>query len=288
VIRDVAVIVPAANEEQRIARCLASLEVAVRQLAVRDPGVRARVIVALDGCVDATAAICATFPGVSTVTTAGQNVGAARRAGTRAALSHRAGPARELWLASTDADSAVPAGWLTAMVAAAGRGADLVLGTVLPGPDLSPAVRAQWLARHHLRDGHPHVHGANLGIRADAYLALGGWQPLVTGEDADLARRAAAAGWLRISRTAAIPVVTSVRRAGRAPCGFSSYLRTLSAPAGGSAGAGEADLDGAADLADLERRLRGGRGPAGHGAVGEPEDAAVPGAAQAAVRQPAC
>jgi cellulose synthase/poly-beta-1,6-N-acetylglucosamine synthase-like glycosyltransferase len=287
VIRDVAVIVPAANEEQRIARCLTSIDVAARHLSQRDPGLRARVIVTLDGCHDATAAICATFPGVTTVTTTGRNVGAARRAGTQAALSRRAGPACELWLASTDADSAVPAGWLTAMVAAAGRGADLVLGTVLPGPDLSPAVRAQWLARHHLRDGHPHVHGANLGIRADAYLALGGWPPLVTGEDTDLARRAAAAGWLSISRTAAIPVVTSVRRTGRAPRGFSSYLRALSAPAGRSAGAGEADLDRAADLAHLERRLRRGRGPAGHGPVGDAEDAAVPGAGQAAARQPA-
>jgi hypothetical protein len=71
------------------------------------------------------------------------------------------------------------------------------------------------------------VHGANLGIRGDAYLALGGWQPLVTGEDVDLARRAALSGHLRVSRTASIPVVTSVRRVGRAPRGFSSYLRAL-------------------------------------------------------------
>jgi cellulose synthase/poly-beta-1,6-N-acetylglucosamine synthase-like glycosyltransferase len=231
VIRAVAVIVPAANEEHRIARCLASIDTAARHLARRAPGLRVTVIVTLDSCRDGTAAICAMFPGVTTVTITSQNVGAARQAGTQAALSRRAGPADELWLASTDADSAVPAGWLTAMVAAAGRGASLVLGTVLPGPDLSPAARAQWLARHDLRDGHPHVHGANLGIRADAYLALGGWRPLVTGEDADLARRAAAAGWLSITRTAAIPVITSTRRVGRAPRGFSSYLRALSDPA---------------------------------------------------------
>jgi glycosyltransferase involved in cell wall biosynthesis len=230
VIRDVAVIVPAANEEDRIARCLASIEAAARHLTRRAPGIRVSVIVTLDSCHDATAVICAMFPGVTTVTITSQNVGAARQAGTRAALSRRVGPARELWLASTDADSAVPARWLTAMVAAADSGAGLVLGTVLPGPDLSPAVRAQWLAQHDLRDGHPHVHGANLGIRADAYLALGGWRPLVTGEDADLARRAAVAGGLTISRTAAIPVITSTRRAGRAPRGFSSYLRALSDP----------------------------------------------------------
>jgi hypothetical protein len=73
------------------------------------------------------------------------------------------------------------------------------------------------------------VHGANLGIWADTYLAIGGWQPLVTGEDTDLARRARS-HWLSIKHTGAIPVVTSVRRVGRAPRGFSSYLRALSAP----------------------------------------------------------
>jgi hypothetical protein len=117
------------------------------------------------------------------------------------------------------------------MAAEARRGADLVLGTVLPGPDLLPAIRAEWLARHHLRDGHPHVHGANLGIRGDAYLALGGWRPLATGEDADLAGRAARAGYLRITRTASIPVITSVRSAGRTPGGFPGYLRAMGAEA---------------------------------------------------------
>jgi glycosyltransferase involved in cell wall biosynthesis len=228
VIRRVAVVVPAADEEERIGRCLASIAAAARHLARREAGIAVSVIVTLDGCRDGTAAICATFPGVTTVTTTSRNVGAARRAGTQAALRRRAGPARELWLASTDADSAVPADWLTAMVAAEGRGLRLVLGTVLPGPDLQAATRARWHAGHDLREGHPHVHGANLGLRADAYLALGGWRPLATGEDADLARRAAAAG-LPISRTAAIPVVTSARRLGRAPRGFSSYLRALNA-----------------------------------------------------------
>jgi cellulose synthase/poly-beta-1,6-N-acetylglucosamine synthase-like glycosyltransferase len=225
VIRRVAVTVPAVDEERRMARCLASITVAARVLAAA-AGIPVRVIVALDGCRDQTAAICAAFPGVSTVTLASRNAGAARRAAAAAALAAGGRPS-ELWLASTDADSQVPPGWLTGMIAESRAGADLVLGTVLPGPDLSPAVRARWLARQHLHDGHPHVHGANLGIRGSAYTAIGGWQALASGEDADLARRAAAAGWAAISRTAAIPVVTSVRRDGRAPGGFSSYLRAL-------------------------------------------------------------
>jgi hypothetical protein len=132
-----------------------------------------------------------------------------------------------VWLASTDADSEVPASWLTGMIRHARQGAHLVLGTVLPGAELSPGVRAAWLARHHLRDGHPHVHGANFGIRGDAYLALGGWLPQATGEDVGLAQRAVSASHLQIVRTAAIPVLTSARPAGRAGQGFSSYLGAL-------------------------------------------------------------
>jgi hypothetical protein len=71
------------------------------------------------------------------------------------------------------------------------------------------------------------VHGADLGVRGDAYLALGGWPGMPAGEDAELARRATAAGHLRITRTAAIPVVTSTRPVGRVPRGFSGYLRDL-------------------------------------------------------------
>ena len=83
----------------------------------------------------------------------------------------------------TDADCAVPRDWLSFMVAEARCGTQVVLGTVLPGPGLSAALKAAWLGRHHLREGHPHIHGANFGIRADTYLTLGGWQPLSLGED---------------------------------------------------------------------------------------------------------
>jgi glycosyltransferase involved in cell wall biosynthesis len=229
-----AVIVPAADEEKHIGDCLLAIRAAAFRLC-RETGIRARVILVLDRCLDQTAAIARrSAADVELVTVSARNVGAARRAGAGRAL---AGPGRasELWLASTDADSQVPAHWLTGMLAEAQAGTHLVLGTVVPGPGLGQDRRRAWAGRHHLRDGHPHVHGANLGIRGDAYLALGGWPALPTGEDAELARRATAAGHLRIARTAAIPVVTSIRRAGRAPQGFSGYLRDLSP--GGLAGA---------------------------------------------------
>jgi glycosyltransferase involved in cell wall biosynthesis len=233
VIRRLAVVVPAADEEQRIGRCVAAIVAARSHLYRATARVQVQVIVVLDACQDATAARAGAYGDVRLVTVRARNVGAARRAGARAALQGGA-PASELWLANTDADTQVPPDWLSYMVAESRRGVHMVLGTALPGPALDPAARADWLSRHHLRDGHPHVHGANLGIRGDAYLALGGWQPQATGEDVDLAGRAARAGHLRVLRTAAIPVVTSVRARGRAPRGFSSYLRALPTGAGRS------------------------------------------------------
>jgi glycosyltransferase involved in cell wall biosynthesis len=219
------VVIPAANEEQRIGSCLASVDAARAHLYQSSASIQVRIVVVLDGCGDATAAVAASA-GVQTVTIAARNVGVARRAGASAAMAG-AGPLEELWLANTDADCEVPADWLTQMMAEARQGAHMVLGTVTPGPDLSPEARAEWASHYHLRNGHPHVHGANFGIRGDVYLALGGWPPIVTGEDARLARLAARAGHFRIARTASIPVVTSVRRRARAPRGFSSYLRSL-------------------------------------------------------------
>jgi glycosyltransferase involved in cell wall biosynthesis len=236
----VAVIVPAANEELLIGRCLSSIRAAREHLYRHDAHPQVRIVVVLDDCHDATAKIVGQFRGVWSLTIAARSVGAARRAGTFAAMAG-AGPAHRLWLANTDADCEVAPDWLTSMVAGARAGAHLVLGTVTPGPGLAPAVQAEWARRHRFGDGHPHVHGANFGIRADTYLSLGGWKPLVTGEDTDLAGRAALAPQVRVSRSASIPVVTSVRRNGRAPRGFSSYLRGLDASGAAHPSAGPAD-----------------------------------------------
>lgn len=110
------------------------------------------------------------------------------------------------------------------------QGVHLVLGTVTLGPGLSSEAIREWCLRHVVQEGHPHVHGANFGIRADVYSALGGWQALACGEDDALAARATSASHLRIARTARIPVVTSTRLQARAPDGFSSYLRELVTP----------------------------------------------------------
>jgi glycosyltransferase involved in cell wall biosynthesis len=231
VIRHVTVIVPAADEEDRIAACIQSLGVATHRLAEAGNDVTVEVVVVLDGCQDRTADIVAGFSDVRPVVSTARCVGAARATGTAAgvasplALAH---PLDDVWTAHTDADSQVPVDWLQHMVRSADVGADLVLGTVTPSLELPLPTRRAWQRFHLLADGHPHVHGANLGVRASTLRRLGGWRELRTGEDGDLVSRAVAAG-ARIHRTGAIPVRTSARRDGRAPEGFSSYLRALSA-----------------------------------------------------------
>jgi len=73
---------------------------------------------------------------------------------------------------------------------------------------------------------HDHVHGANLGIRASAYLAAGGFAAVRCREDHDLLRALQAMG-RPVVRTWAEPVVTSARTHGRAPGGFADFLRRL-------------------------------------------------------------
>ena len=105
-----------------------------------------------------------------------------------------------------------------------------------------PHVPAAFEARYDFGDGpHPHVHGANLGIRASAYLAAGGFRSLRTAEDHALLAAATEAG-CPVLQASDITVETSARRQARAPAGFSHLLRILagqqgvSRPATGSEG----------------------------------------------------
>lgn len=227
-ITTVGVIVPARNEQADIGRCLDAIAVATSRLRKgAGEAVRVRVVVVLDSCTDRTETV-ADRPGVERVVVEAGCVGTARAAGAAFLLAGAARP-EQIWLANTDADSSVPADWLAEMVAAADRGVGVVLGTVIPAVGLDHRTLRAWHDRHDLREGHRHVHGANFGIRGDVYRSLGGWPALTSGEDEVLAARALACPSVQVVRTAAIPVCTSSRLAGRAPDGFASYLHALAA-----------------------------------------------------------
>lgn len=227
----VVVVVPARDEELLLGRCLARVRRAADRLAAEraaagEPPVRVGVVVALDGCTDGSAGIAAAA-GAAVVAGAWGTAG-----GARAAAATTADAVRGTWIASTDADSAVPAHWLTGHVAAAERGAELLLGTVEPDPrDLPAAVLSRWHARHRLEEDHPHAHAANLGVRADVYAACGGFPALPHGEESALAAAARARGHVVVA-TDRVRVRTSGRATGRVPHGFAGYLRALAAGTG--------------------------------------------------------
>jgi glycosyltransferase involved in cell wall biosynthesis len=231
-IEAVGVVVPAHNEETLLPACLTALRHAADAVSIP-----VHVLVVADACSDGTIAT-ALACGARVIRTGARNVGAARAAGMSEVLRLPAMADRPaardpsaVWLATTDADTVVPPGWLQRQLRHASQGWDVVLGTVTV-PDWAgypPHVPAAFDALYEFGDGpHPHVHGANLGIRASAYLAAGGFRPLRTAEDHALLVAATEAG-CSVLQAGDITVETSARRHARAPQGFSHVLRTLAA-----------------------------------------------------------
>jgi glycosyltransferase involved in cell wall biosynthesis len=217
----VGVVVPAHNEEVLLPGCLAALRSAASAVDVP-----VHLLVVLDTCTDRTAYAAGD---ASVLAVWERNVGAARRAGF-AHLLHGLG-ADGLWLASTDADSQVPQGWLVHQLTHAYHGADAVAGMVsVANWSEHPHTTAERFQRlHHHVVGHPHVHGANLGVSARAYLAVDGFPALPAHEDVALITALKHTGH-RVLHTADPPVTTSARRHARATTGFADFLIALAEP----------------------------------------------------------
>ncbi|MET9256507.1 glycosyltransferase [Streptomyces sp. NPDC003717] len=229
----VAVVVPAHDEEALLPHALAAIAAAARHPGLA--GVRVETVVVADACRDRTAAV-ARAAGARVVTTDRRNPGAARHAGARHALDHWPDGPADAWIATTDADSTVPADWLAHQLDRAREGWHAVVGTVVlpPTSPLAAPHRTRYEATRPAGGAvwhHPHVHGANLGVAAAAYLDVGGFPPLATGEDRALVAALERHGH-RVLRTAHAPVLTSPRVTARARDGFGAYLAALPYPAG--------------------------------------------------------
>ncbi|MER7989204.1 glycosyltransferase [Streptomyces noursei] len=227
-----AVVVPAHNEAEDLPAALA----AVRRAAGHPEliGLPMAMVVVADACDDATAAVAARW-GAAVVEVRSHNVGAARAAGVAHALALLGRAGDGAWIATTDADTLVPPQWLAHQLHLARQGWHCVVGTVRlrHSPDL-PAravarVQAHYFASRpvpSLTWWHPHVHGANLGVDAASYGAVGGFPALTHSEDHALVAGLDRLG-CRILRTDACPVRTSARLVSRAPYGFSAALQRL-------------------------------------------------------------
>lgn len=221
-----AVIIPACNEEQLLPRCLRSVATAQ---ALLPSEVTSDVIVIADSSTDDTAKLARDFlTGNGLVLEIDLAcVGAARSLAVTEALGRYSGPLSRCWIANTDADCEVSPTWLVDQLRIAQRGFEAVAGIV----DVRDFSEHLFFVEERFRKSyriepngtHPHIHGANLGVRADVYQMAGGWSPLTTAEDHDLWRRLAACGAQRLS-DASLQVITSGRRVGRAPMGFASAL----------------------------------------------------------------
>ncbi|GAA4954844.1 glycosyltransferase family 2 protein [Streptomonospora halophila] len=213
-IRAAAVVVPAHEEAATIGRCVraAAASLAACGLSAQ----RCHLVVVADACTDATAEL--------------SRVGAARAVGMRAALECTCGERpRSVWLATTDADSTVPRHWLAEHLRYADAGWDAVAGTVTVD-DWSmrpPGLATAFAEAYSFSDReHPHVHGANLGVRASAYVDSGGFGALPHAEDHALVTALHLRGH-SIRRPADLPVATSAREDARAPGGFADRLTAL-------------------------------------------------------------
>jgi glycosyltransferase involved in cell wall biosynthesis len=232
VISALLVVVPARDEEALLPTCLTSLRAASAHPALA--GIVVRLAVVLDSCSDRSGEIATEHLSQTDVLLEQQdgNVGLARRRGIDALLTAEAGrPRAQTWLATTDADSRVPADWLARQIALADAGADAIAGTIsVDDWHEQPAETRRLFARRYAADvaerTHAHVHGANLGVRASTYHQIGGLRDLPLAEDHDLIAALEGHG-ATIVRPPALRVMTSGRRESRAPGGFSDFLRQL-------------------------------------------------------------
>ncbi|MEV7405617.1 glycosyltransferase [Streptomyces sp. NPDC091267] len=232
------VAVPAHDEAEVLAATLSSIRRA-QEHCRRGPFAAPvlRLVVAADSCTDATAATAARC-GADVVVISHRMAGAARAAAVARGLETCGTRPESTWIATTDADCRVPPTWLAHQLHCAHQGYQCVLGTVRIStvPHVAPDVRAlhdahYFAGRSDAAWSHPHVHGANLGIRADSYLRAGGFPAVPHSEDRALVD--ALAPGTHILRTDACPVLTSGRTESRAPHGFGSFLRDLSGSTGG-------------------------------------------------------
>ena len=222
----IAVLIPAKNEEELLPRCLRSVIAACSEVASY---ASTDIILVVDDSEDDTVSIASEIIGDSGLVLERKLscVGMARHEAAEVAMRRASATMNRCWLANTDADCLVPPEWLAKQLHHAINEYAGVVGIVdvdsFREHQCHVARRFKETYVLHSDGTHPHVHGANIGFQAEAYLNAGGWAALSTAEDHDLWGRFKKAGHRLISYIS-LKVMTSGRREGRAPMGFAAAL----------------------------------------------------------------
>jgi glucosyl-3-phosphoglycerate synthase len=235
------VVIPARNEEDRIAACITALSAQTVTAAAFE------VILVADACEDRTEAVArerAAELGVSLTVLhgVGAGTGPARRLGMDAAATRlEALGLPQGLIATTDADTTPASDWLERQLAHLDSGAEAIGGLIeldtTEAELLPPEVRRRRevdAARrlHTVRQSDPaaahhHFAGASLGISVQTYRRVGGIDPSPALEDEFFAERLRRHD-VRVLRPADVRVRTAARTQGRAQRGLSVDLAVSS------------------------------------------------------------
>ncbi len=233
----VLVAVPARDEQATVRETLAGVAEALADARRHGLVGRTHIEVAAHRCQDRTfdlarSAITGTPSARVMRDETSSTVGEVRHAAVLRGLDRLDRPPDSTWVLSTDADTVVGRDWVRRILAEAALcGAVAVVGLAdldrwQGAAHAEPAYESLLASKMHAPVGlrqHDHVYGANLAVRADAYLDCGGFPTVGHGEDQllvdDLVRRGH-----RVARTRNVRVRTSGRLAGRADRGLAAHL----------------------------------------------------------------
>ncbi len=237
---DVLVAVPARDEEDTVGATVGSVLESLADARRMGMAARTHLEVAAHRCADGTArrAHDAVPPHTSVRVVPDEvstTVGEVRHAAVLRGLEVLDGPLASTWVLSTDADTVVGRSWVRLILAEAQAARAVAVvgladldrwrgdaGSAAAYDSVLAAGMRELVGPHQ----HDHVYGANLAVRADAYLECGGFGTAVHGEDQALVDRLVARG-RRVARTRSVRVRTSGRLVGRADLGLAAHLNRL-------------------------------------------------------------
>lgn len=214
----IGIVIPVHNEEEDLLACIDAINVSIHTIAHLN--IPVQTIYILDSCTDQS---------LNIILDQQQNliqcdfkcVGKARDLGVQELIRLGA-----TWIASTDADSTVQPNWLYCQIQH--QPTDVICGVVeiKKWQHIPKLSKEKYLEHYQDCMEHQHIHGANLSFSREAYLSVGGFDPIRCHEDVKLVEKFKNSNF-SITWSNKVRVITSSRLNARAPNGFSSYLKNI-------------------------------------------------------------